>query len=413
MSLVKQPVMTEANRSARRQNAQKSRGAATPQGKERARDANLRHGIYSQARDEALLALGEDPAELAALLEGAYEQWRPANQFQASLVERMGRLQWRMQRAERMQENLTAEHVRKVGENRHEKVMQSRYKYVDKVDFLAGIQRDALRPDFYAPPAYFQRLTKAFAGEIKGGMVDIMELLHRLQEPQPFPPAPGELPPQATSDSDWEQKLAILEEEDEGFRVPQPDVPVAEGPERDASREQLLELAAQEQRELEAVWDPIFERYQKPLTPTERDQAASEWDHTLDLLRRQEESCFRQFWRLGTFLMKIQKSGDRSQETEARRQETGVGSPRPGWGVGKGDSDSCLPAPNSCPSKNAGASGDVDENTVSAGPHARTIGPAPAVSGGQEGGHLTTHQPSPTPHLVNEGAPMGRTGPRV
>jgi hypothetical protein len=240
MSLVKEPVMTETNRAAHRQNAQQSRGAATPRGKERASAANLRHGIYSQVRDEGLLVLGEDPAELAALLAGAYEQWRPANQFQASLVERMGRLQWRMQ------ENLTAEHVRKVGEDRHEKTMKLRYNFVDMVGLLSAMQRDALR-------------------------------------------------------------------------------------------EQLREMAAQEQRAVETAWDPFFARYLKPLMSPERDQAAWESDRTLDLLRRQEESCFRQFYRLGTFLMKIQdRAGvSRGQESKVRRQEPEVRGQLGGMGMAR------------------------------------------------------------------------------
>ena len=108
MSLVKKPEMTEKNRAAHGRNGRQSRGAATPEGKERSRAANLRHGIYSQMSDEALPALGEDPAELAVLIEGAYEQWRPANASQAQMVERLARLQWRMDRAERRQDNLAA-----------------------------------------------------------------------------------------------------------------------------------------------------------------------------------------------------------------------------------------------------------------------------------------------------------------
>jgi hypothetical protein len=71
MSLIKEQTMTEKSFSAHRQNARQSQGAVTPEGKERARAANLRHGGYSQIRDEALAALGENPAELAALLAGA------------------------------------------------------------------------------------------------------------------------------------------------------------------------------------------------------------------------------------------------------------------------------------------------------------------------------------------------------
>src|SRR5208283_4446198 len=93
MALIKEHEMTEDGREARRRNGRKSRGAATAQGKERSRAANLRHGLYSQERDEALRALGEDPADLAELMAGAYEQWRPVNAQQAGLVERLAHLQ--------------------------------------------------------------------------------------------------------------------------------------------------------------------------------------------------------------------------------------------------------------------------------------------------------------------------------
>ena len=67
--------------------------------------------------------MGEDLAELAALVKGAYAQWRPANAFQSNLAEQLAHLQWRLQLAVRMQETLTAEHVKKVEADRHEKTM--------------------------------------------------------------------------------------------------------------------------------------------------------------------------------------------------------------------------------------------------------------------------------------------------
>jgi len=121
MSLVKHPEMTEKNRAAHRRNGRQSRGAVTPEGKERSRAANLRHGIYSQQRDTALRALGEDPAERAELLDAAYEQWQPANRYQQRVMEQLVSLQWRQERAARRQEHLEAEHLERVQgeEDRH------------------------------------------------------------------------------------------------------------------------------------------------------------------------------------------------------------------------------------------------------------------------------------------------------
>jgi hypothetical protein len=124
MTLVKKSAMTEKNLSAHRRNARQSRGAATPEGKERARAANLRHGYYSQINDQALTALGEDPQALAALIAGANEQWRPANPHQAWITERLARLQWKIDRADRMQENAMARAVQRVADRRAETALK-------------------------------------------------------------------------------------------------------------------------------------------------------------------------------------------------------------------------------------------------------------------------------------------------
>src|SRR5208282_5858279 len=98
----------------------KSQGAATPEGKERSRAAHMRHGFYSQGREEALAALGEDPAALAALIESAYAEFQPASDFQDRLTERMARLWWRMERAERLQESLAVQQLKENQRRREE-----------------------------------------------------------------------------------------------------------------------------------------------------------------------------------------------------------------------------------------------------------------------------------------------------
>jgi hypothetical protein len=63
MSLVRKRALNPQRLAAIQSNGRLSRGPATPEGVERIRAANLRHGFYSQAQGEALRALGEDPAE--------------------------------------------------------------------------------------------------------------------------------------------------------------------------------------------------------------------------------------------------------------------------------------------------------------------------------------------------------------
>jgi hypothetical protein len=60
--------MTPAALAARRANAQRSRGATTLAGKDRARTGRMRHGFYSRTAPEALRLLSEYPTEFASLL---------------------------------------------------------------------------------------------------------------------------------------------------------------------------------------------------------------------------------------------------------------------------------------------------------------------------------------------------------
>ena len=113
--------------------------------------------------------------------------------------------------------------------------------------------------------------------------------------------------------------------EEEGICPAASELPVAEEAEERAElRDYLRLLAKQELEALETVWDPFFAKYLEPPTTAERDVAVMEIDRKLERLRRQEETCFRQFWRLSTLLMKLQDRAER-EESEVRSPESGVG----------------------------------------------------------------------------------------
>ena len=205
MSLTRKPAMTEKNRAAHQRNGPQSRGAATPEGKERSRAANLRHGIYSQLRDEALEALGEDPAELEALRAGAYDEFRPASDTQAWMVERVARLQWRMQRSERLQFDLLALRIQRTERRRCDLALHLRRQSEPVVAFLRRLREHATHPDFYAPPGYFRKLREVFEGRVEGSIGDLDTLLHQLRRPLDFGPALAGAAAATARDPDWNE----------------------------------------------------------------------------------------------------------------------------------------------------------------------------------------------------------------
>ena len=79
------------------QNALRSTGPRTPEGKATASRNSVRSGAYS----EAILILGEDPAAFEALHDGIEESLNPVGPLEESLVDRLSRLWWRLERVGR------------------------------------------------------------------------------------------------------------------------------------------------------------------------------------------------------------------------------------------------------------------------------------------------------------------------
>ena len=293
-----------------------SRGAATAEGKERSRAAHLRHGFYSSGREEALAALGEDPAALAALIASTHAEFRPASDFQARLSERLARLWWRMERAERLQESLAVELMHANQQRRNAAAMELRRQGVPAIDILSLLAGDADDPRFYTPRDYFRQFCQAFGDELEGDRKQILLLMHRLRKPKTRraapPPHPG--PEGEPSDDSYLADLAAADEDD--FPLPWPKTPVAEGAERDGLREELAGLAKMELEFTRQYWEPQFEERQRPLTRIELEQAQAAPHPHAELLRREEASCFRQFMRLSALLLKLQKHEEKLSENE-------------------------------------------------------------------------------------------------
>jgi hypothetical protein len=90
---------TTAQIQANRSNAQKSTGPRTAEGKERASQNAVKHGLLAR---EAVIQ-GEDPAEFQIYREGMLQDLAPAGAVETMLAERIVGLSWRLRRAERLQ----------------------------------------------------------------------------------------------------------------------------------------------------------------------------------------------------------------------------------------------------------------------------------------------------------------------
>ncbi len=94
---------TEAQRKANRQNAKKSTGPRTPEGKARSSKNALKHGLL--ARD-AVMA-DEDPAEYDRQLQILEENLFPKNAIEFELVLQIADSRWRLRRITRIEAGLT------------------------------------------------------------------------------------------------------------------------------------------------------------------------------------------------------------------------------------------------------------------------------------------------------------------
>jgi len=90
---------TEAQINANRRNAQKSTGPRTEEGKRVVSQNAVTHGLFAH---EAVLKC-EDPAEYELHREALLDEFRPVGAMESILAERIVSLSWRLQRAERMQ----------------------------------------------------------------------------------------------------------------------------------------------------------------------------------------------------------------------------------------------------------------------------------------------------------------------
>ena len=286
MSLIQEPEMTEKKLAANRANARRSRGAATPAGKARAAAANLRHGYYSQSAEVALAALGEDAAEFKRRLESLLATWQPANALEMGLVMRMARALWRMERFDRIQESLAVKHLERALETKKRLEACVCMPLIEKLERLKALfGADCLDREGSVGPQDMKLFEQARGDVPEEKANQILLLLLRLRKGGPA--------------EDLYPKASELAEAGE--------IPVAEGEEREAARQEIIHSLVPE---IESLQRRIFrpeEESDDPHARFDRDEILAGVQPRAALMTRGEESSLRQVWRTTRLLMKIKQ----------------------------------------------------------------------------------------------------------
>jgi hypothetical protein len=263
-------------------------------------------------------------------------------------------------------------------------------------DFLESLRRAVARPDFYTPGGCIELCREVMEKNPSTNMNEIHDLLCQLRFPASFStPAPPALPG-AMRDEEWNDEVEE-ETNDESAEFP---IPVAEGSDRDPLREQLWNLVDVELHEAAESWQKAIAAKEAPLSARARDLLVAEIDKDLELQRREERSCVREFSRLGNELRKLHKeaaehqaqakTSDQPSQAQSEPEDAGAGALSAGCSVDLGSmprrSETTTAARDA--RENAGASGYVEENT-SKQPRAastkRPSAPTQAPADGQDG----------------------------
>jgi hypothetical protein len=136
---------------ANRANAQKSTGPKTPEGRARAAQNSVKHGLNS----ERVLIPGEIPADFGELRQALLDEFQPATPDQALLFEHMVAAAWRLRRIRRIETAMFDALL-----THHEEDMEERYEGValDKSQFQNALLFRDCSTDFLRLSQYESRI---------------------------------------------------------------------------------------------------------------------------------------------------------------------------------------------------------------------------------------------------------------
>ena len=184
MSLRKKQTMTPEKIFANRANGKGSQGPATPEGRERIREANTRHGFYSQDEAVALKCLGEDPAELDRLRANLHDALQLPSALGVELAEHLTQVVWRWKRAGRMQEGYALRLAKDANLTRADRAHARMMRLKITAETLRRLAQSVAREGYVTTPADLAMMKNLHQeGVLKEMGEIILALFYRLQEP--------------------------------------------------------------------------------------------------------------------------------------------------------------------------------------------------------------------------------------
>ena len=341
MSLRKKPTMTAEKISANQANGGVSTGA-TPERRERIRAALLRFGFDAQAEEMAMRALGEDPAHFQELLEGLWEEWNPAGGLQEGVVIRLARAMWLMNRADRMQEGYAVRQAQEVNSGRQDRLHAQMMRLKMTAESLRLLVQSVAREHYVTTPADLEKMKNLHQEGVLKEMGEIaLALFYQLQAPgtgedgidpeekarrvvaqakeifgigmtrrRIAPPvergSPPGMPASARSEEPGQRhgpEAAEDEEEDEQY----PNITAAEWEARERPRQLLENILTRQVEICEAQRKAILKESLKGPSPYERAAEIAPTHPNARLMRRMQDSNFREVRRLTNLLLKIKR----------------------------------------------------------------------------------------------------------
>jgi hypothetical protein len=298
MSLIKKQRLTAKNLAAKRANARKARGPVSLAGKARSAATNLRHGFYSQARDEAMIALGENPKEYAGLLKSLVQDLGPRGGLQSQLVLQMGQAFWRMRRAERIQDGLAVRRVRK-GLEMEQLVIGPGFTHnYETYQRLLELAKALNAPDFNPSPEYIQSFVTSFGVTPPGEVQKLFPLLRAYAQA-------AKAPQNANENRGTEQTASTGEEQA-----------------KESARQDLSAALTATMFPYRRAIDAFMEKTDKLRSPENIAALMAPRGDNAMLMQRMEDSSLRQLWRLTRLFLMVKRAHSAAKAEERSLQPT-------------------------------------------------------------------------------------------